>query len=309
MHGQTVVLTGASDGIGRAAARMYVRAGALVVMIGRNEAKTVAAAQSIMSECGRRTVTCEIADLSRQDAVRDLAARLRARLPRIHVLANNAGAMFLEREVTAEGMERTFALNHLSYFTLTLLLLDQLTAAATVGAPARIVNVSSRAHRDARLDLDDLQLTRDFRGWRAYANSKLCNILFTRALAARLKPSRVVAHSMHPGVVSTRFAVNNGRRGRLLRGLMDVIAISPERGADTLVWLSHAPEALSDSGSYWVRRRRRDPSADALRDADGERLWTESAMCANIDADALTRGARMVGDVAQDASVGAHAPQ
>ncbi len=291
MHGRTVVLTGASDGIGRAAARLYVRAGASVVMIGRNEAKTVAAAQSIMSECGRRTVTWEIADLSRQDAIRDLAARLRARLPSIHVLANNAGAMFFERELTAEGLERTFALNHLNYFTLTMLLLDRMAAAATAGEPARIINMSSRAHRDARLDLDDLQLTRDFGGWRAYANSKLCNILFTRALARRLDASRVVVHSMHPGVVSTRFAVNNGRRGRMMRGLMDVIAISPVRGADTLLWLSHEPDALRGSGDYWVRRQRRVPSAAALRDADGERLWAESAALARVDATARVREA------------------
>jgi NAD(P)-dependent dehydrogenase (short-subunit alcohol dehydrogenase family) len=244
-----------------------------------------------MTESGTRAVSWEIADLSRQDAVRDLATRLRARLPRIHVLANNAGAMFLDRAETAEGLERTFTLNHLNYFTLTMLLLDRLAAAATSGAPARILSVSSRAHRDARLNLDDLQMKRTFSGWRAYANSKLCNILFTRALARRLDPSRAVAHSLHPGVVSTRFGVNNGRRGRVLRGLMDVIAISPARGADTLVWLSHASAALSDSGSYWVRRTRRLPSEAAQSDVDSERLWMASSALAGVDADALIRDA------------------
>jgi NAD(P)-dependent dehydrogenase (short-subunit alcohol dehydrogenase family) len=280
-------VTGASDGIGRAAVHAFVRAGASVLMVGRNEAKTAAAAGAIMSATGRRTVTWEIADLSRQEAVRDLAFRLRERLSEVHVLVNNAGALFVDREVTSEGLERTFALNHLQYFSLSLLLLDRLAAAARPGEPARIVSVSSRAHRGARVDFDDLQLARGFRAWRAYANSKLCNILFTRALASRMDPDLVVAHALHPGVVSTRFAGANGRRGRLMRRIMDIVSITPEEGADTLVWLATADAARRESGGYWVKRTRTAPSTAALDDVAAERLWQASIALSGLDADAL----------------------
>ena len=261
-------------------------------MVGRNEAKTRAAANAIMSETGRRDITWAIADLSRQDAVRELALRLREAHPQIHVLANNAGAMFLERQETVDGLEQTFALNHLSYFTLALQLLPSLYAAGAPGAPARVVNVSSRAHENAKLDLDDLQLTRGFGGWRAYANSKPCNIWFTRSLSRRLDTTRVVTHAMHPGVVSTRFATNNGRMGRLLRGLMDVVSITPDAGADTLVWLSGADDAARDSGHYWQKRRLRTPSRTAQRDDWAETLWARSATLAGLDADLLLQQAR-----------------
>ncbi len=291
-HDHVVVVTGASDGIGRAAVRRYAKEGARVVMVGRNEAKTRAAANAIMSETGRRDITWAIADLSRQDAVRDLATRLREEHPRIHVLANNAGAMFLDRRETIDGLEQTFALNHLSYFTLTLRLLPALYAASVVGGPARVINVSSRAHENARVDLDDLQLTRHFGGWRAYANSKLFNIWFTRSLSRRLDTTRVVTHSMHPGVVSTRFATNNGRMGRLLRGLMDVVSITPDQGADTLVWLSGADEATRESGRYWRKRTAQTPSRTARRDDWAEILWARSSTLAGLDADGLAQQAR-----------------
>ncbi|WP_411280112.1 SDR family NAD(P)-dependent oxidoreductase [Gemmatimonas sp.] len=295
LEGKTVVVTGASDGIGKAAVRAYVAAGASVVMVGRNEAKTAAAAHAIMSDLGDpargRPITWEIADLSRQEAVHDLADRLLARLPRIDVLANNAGAMFLERQVTPDGFERTFALNHLSYFTLTMRLLVPLMASAQPGAPARVLSVSSRAHENAHPVLDDLQLARKFGGWTQYANSKLYNIWFTRALARRLDPSCVVTQSLHPGVVSTRFATNNGRVGRLLRRVMDVVSVTPTQGADTLVWLAHAPEARNGSGEYWVKRRRVIPSRTARDDVRAEQLWTTTSQLTGLDADQLIRDA------------------
>ncbi len=291
LAGKTVVVTGGSDGIGRAAVRQYVEAGASVVIVGRNAAKTAAAAASIMSDTGRRAVTWEIADLARQSEVRDLAERLLARLPRIDILANNAGALFLEYETTTEGFERTFALNHLNYFTLTLLLIDRLAGSARTGAPSRVLNVSSRAHKNARTDLRDLQLQRDFRGWRAYANSKLYNVWFTRVLATRLDAARVVTHALHPGVVSTRFATNNGGAGRLLRRVMDVMAVTPDQGADTLVWLSYAHEAIESTGEYWVRRARTIPSRHARNDSAAEQLWTASARLSGLDADRILHDA------------------
>jgi retinol dehydrogenase 12 len=288
LAGKTIVVTGASDGIGRAAVEAFAAAGAQVVMVGRSDAKTAQAARAIMGATGSRTITWEIADLSRQDAVRDLAQRLRDRLPRIDVLVNNAGALFVERTMTAEGLEQTFALNHLAYFSLTLLLLDRLAAAAQPAAPARVLCVSSRAHREARLRLDDLQGATQYRSWRAYANSKLANVLFAKALAARVDPTRIVVHSLHPGVVSTRFAVtNNGRRGRLIRRIMDVVSIPPRDGADTLVWLAHDPAALAGSGDYWVKRARIAPSNAALDPHLADGLWEASAALAGLDAAAI----------------------
>lgn len=291
LSGRTVVVTGGSDGIGRAAVRALVGAGAEVVMLGRNRAKTAAAASAIMSETGRRMVHWEVADLSRRDELREVADRLRERLPRIDVLVNNAGALFLEREVTADGLERTLALNHLAYFALTLRLLDRLAAAAAPGQPARVLVVSSRAHQNARLDIDDLQLVRGYGGWRAYANSKLCNVLFARSLAARLDPAAVVVHALHPGLVATRFAANNGAAGRFIRRLMDLAAITPEQGADTVAWLAQDPTGAASSGDYWVRRQRVVPSRAAQDDALAERLWHESARLTGIDAEAVIHAA------------------
>ena len=287
MEGKTIVVTGASDGIGRAAVRALAAAGAFVVMVGRNEAKTAAAARAIMGEIGLHRISWEIADLSRQEAVHDVANRLRQRLPSIDILVNNAGAVFLQRQVTAEGIERTFALNHLAYFTLTLRLLDLLVAAAAPGQPARVLCVASRAHARARLVLDDLQVAQSYTGWRAYANSKLANVLFTRALAARIDSAKVVVHAMHPGVVSTRFGLNNGRRGRLMRRVMDVVAITPDAGVDTLVWLCSSSTAGGTSGDYWVARTPVQPSEAARNPALANALWTRSAALTHLDADAL----------------------
>ena len=142
---------------------------------------------------------------------------------------------------------------------------------------------------DARFSLDDLQMTRDYNGIRAYANSKLCNVLFTSALARRLDQSRIVTHALHPGVVSTRFATNNGTRGRVLRWIMDLVSISPDAGADTITWLAEAPDALHTSGDYWVKRARLTPSKAARDTQLAEGLWQASAALAKLDADALVR--------------------
>ena len=291
LAGRLIVVTGASDGVGKAATRAFARDGAEVVMIGRNEAKTVAAARAIMSETGSRTVYWQIADLSEQDSIRELATRLRATYQKVDVLANNAGAMFFDRALTRDGLERTFALNHISYALLTALLLPCLSAAATPGKPARVISVASRAHRDARPDLDDLQGALRFGAWRAYANSKLFNIWFTRSLAQRVDATRLSVQSLHPGVVKTRFATNNGRLGRVFRRFMDLNSITPEKGADTLVWLASAPEALEHQGGYWVRRTLTEPSKFARDDARRERFWRQTSTLLQLDLDAAVRDA------------------
>lgn len=289
LDGRTVVVTGASDGIGRAATHAMVALGAQVVMLGRNEAKTAAAARSIMSATGLRAgdvraITWHIADLSRQEAVHEVADVLLARHPRLDVLVNNAGALFMQREVTSEGLERTFALDHLSYLTLTARLLPALAAAATPGAPSRVICVASRAHEDARIDLDDLQGVRSYRGWRAYANAKLGNVWTARTFGALLDPAQIVVHAMHPGVVKTRFAVNNGWVGRTMRRIMDLRSVTPEQGADTVVWLASAPTAIASTGGYWLKRTAKQPSRLARDDAKRLVHWERSLAVAQLDA-------------------------
>lgn len=291
LAGRLIVVTGASDGVGKAASRAFAQGGAEVVMIGRNEAKTVAAARAIMSETGSRTVYWQIADLSEQESVRELAARIRVTYEKVDVLANNAGAMFFDRSLTRDGLERTFALNHMSYALLTALLLPCLSRASAAGTPARVISVASRAHRDARPDLDDLQSALRFGAWRAYANSKLFNIWFTRALAQRVDVKRLSVQALHPGVVKTRFATNNGRLGRMFRRVMDLNSVTPEKGADTLVWLASAPEALEHQGAYWVRRAFTEPSRLARDDARRERFWRQTSTLLQLDMDAAVREA------------------
>lgn len=293
LAGRTVVITGASDGIGKVAAHRLAAMGAHVVIIGRDKLKTAKVAHQIGLSGVSGTVSYDVADLSVQQNVRELAERLLDRLPSIDVLINNAGAIFSERQLTTDGFERTFALNHLAYFTLTLLLLPHIWAAASSGNPARIINVASRAHEDADLDLSDLQSKRSFRAWRTYNNSKLENILFTRALSRRLLPERVVVHSLHPGLVASQFGVSsNGLWGRAMRVAMNLRSITPERGSDTIVHLATSDEATSSSGLYWNECKAVAPSLAAQNDDDAERLWQESARLTGLDADQIVRSSQ-----------------
>jgi retinol dehydrogenase 12 len=267
MKGKVCVVTGATSGIGKAAATALARLGATVVLVGRDRGRTEAAAAEIGSESAPPP-RAEIADLSSLAQVRELAERL-AGLERIDVLINNAGLVLGERRVSPDGFEHVFALNHLAPFLLTNLLLPKLTASA----PARVVTVTSDAHSAARLDLADPNLERGWDSWRSYANSKLANILFTRELARRLDGTGVTANCAHPGVVRTGF----GRDARPLLKLGITIArpfmLSPGRGADTIVYLASSPDVADQSGGYYVKRRRREPSA-AARDATAAReLW------------------------------------
>ena len=210
----------------------------------------------------------EIADLAAMEQVRALAGRL-ASLERIDVLINNAGLVLGEHRVTKDGFEHVFAVNHLAPFLLTNLLLPKLTGSA----PARVVTVTSDAHSAASLDLDDPSLEHGWNSWRSYANSKLANILFTRELARRLDGTGVTANCAHPGVVRTGF----GREGKPLLRLGTTIArpffLSPERGADTIVYLASSPDVAGETGGYYVKRQRREPSAAARDEAAARKLW------------------------------------
>lgn len=267
MKGKVCVVTGATSGIGKAAAAALARLGATIVLVGRDRGRTEAAAAEI-GAVSASPPQAEIADLASLEQVRGLAERL-AGLERIDVLINNAGLVLHERRTTPDGFEHVFALNHLAPFLLTSLLLPKLTASA----PARVVTVTSDAHSAARLDLSDPNLERGWDSWRSYANSKLANILFTRELARRLDGTGVTANCAHPGVVRTGF----GRDARPLLRLGITIArpfmLSPERGADTIVYLASSPDVADQTGGYYVKRQRREPSAAARDDAAARELW------------------------------------
>jgi NAD(P)-dependent dehydrogenase (short-subunit alcohol dehydrogenase family) len=273
MEGKVCLVTGATSGIGLVTALELARQGACVVLVGRSHQKLDAALQQIRAETGSQQVEALLADLSVQQQVRDLARQFQERHQHLDVLVNNAGGMWLKRERTADGIERTFAVNHLAYFLLTNLLLDVLKASA----PAHVVSVSSAAHKRATLDFDNLQGERSYRGWRQYCRSKLMNLLFSYELARRLEGTGVTANALHPGFVATGFAGNNGWRGRLIQLAARLFGLSVEQGARTVVSLASSPEVAGVSGRYFVRERAVDSSRASYDEAAAKRLWQVSA--------------------------------
>lgn len=272
MVGRTVVITGATDGIGRITAERLAQRGARVAIVGRNPAKVSATVSEIARAApDAPEITAVIADLSVQAEVRRAAAELDAALPAVDVLVNNAGAIYAEHEQSADGVERTMALNHIGYFLFTKHMLPALRR----GAAARIVVVASEAHRGAALHLDDLLFRhRRWTSWGAYCESKLANIMFTYALARRLRGTGITANCLHPGFVQSQFGSGGGFASVMLRLAMRVAAISVERGAETSVFLAADRSVAARSGEYFdkcaVRR-----SSDASYDAEAqEALWT-----------------------------------
>ena len=272
MNGKVCVVTGASSGIGKAASLALARLGADVILVCRDKARGEAALAEVGAVAPASIRQLELADLSSLRDVRELAGRL-SRLDRLDVLINNAGLVLARRQVSADGFEYTFALNHLAPFLLTGLLREKLAASA----PARVITVSSAAHRAARLDLADLQLTGHFNGWRAYANSKLANILFTRELAIRLTGTGVTANCVHPGTVNTRFGRDGSSMPRFRRGIGRRFLLSAAQGADTVVYLASSPDVAGATGGYYIKRRLRAPSGAARDPATARRLWAISA--------------------------------
>jgi retinol dehydrogenase 12 len=267
VSGEVCVVTGATSGIGRATAAALARRGAQVVLVGRDRVRGEAAAAQVAA-AGGPTPRLEVADLASMGQVRSLAERLAA-LGRIDVLVNNAGLLAGERRVTADGLDEVFAVNHLAPFLLTNLLLGQLAAAGS----GRVITVTSDAHAAARLDLDDLQLEHGWQSWRAYANSKLANILFTRELARRLEGGAVTANCAHPGLVRTRFGRETRLPMRAAVTLARPFMLSPRRGARTIVYLATSSEVAGATGGYYARSQLREPSPAARDDAVARRLW------------------------------------
>jgi NAD(P)-dependent dehydrogenase (short-subunit alcohol dehydrogenase family) len=273
MSPPVVVLTGATRGIGAAAAVELARRGAEVALVGRDEQRVHATADAARA-VSSAVVHEHVADLTRMADVRRLAAELLDAHPRIDVLANNAGAMFTQRRETDEGLEQTFALNHASVFLLTTLLLDRLTA----DGGGRVVTTASDAHKGADLDLDDLQwAARRFRSTQVYGTSKLENILFTRELAKRSLGTGLSVNCFHPGVVRTGFGKNDGVLARALLTTIGPFLRTPAKGARSLVWLALDPAAATLDGAYVVDERAQEPSAAARDDVLAEALWERTA--------------------------------
>ncbi len=273
MTGRTCMITGATSGIGQAAALDLARLGASLVLVGRNPERGERALKEVRRASRVGDVTLLLADLSSQSEIRSLAADFLATGRPLHVLLNNAGVINLRREESGDGIETTFAVNHLAYFLLTRLLIERLKESA----PARVVNVASDAHRGAgRLDFDDLESRRRYSPMRVYGKSKLANILFTRELARRLEGTGVTANCMHPGFVGSNFAKNNGLLAVAAMKLLQPFARSPEKGAETAVYLCSSPKVEGVTGEYFQDCKPHEPRAFALDDEDARRLWEVS---------------------------------
>jgi NAD(P)-dependent dehydrogenase (short-subunit alcohol dehydrogenase family) len=274
--GKRVVLTGATNGIGLAGAKRLVRLGAEVAIVARSPERAKAALSLITSAQPDSAVDVFIADLSAQDDVRRLAAEIRQRYDHLDVLINNAGAVYSSRQLTRDGIEVTWALNHLAPFLLTTMLLDLLTSSP----PARIITTSSAYHQSARIPFDDLNADRGYgaMGYDRYGQTKLANILFTSELARRTEGTGVTANCFHPGFVNTGFGTGTSTGGwmRALMRVSHLFARPPDKGAETLVWLADAPEVAHISGWYFVDQRLKSPSAAARDPEAARRLWVVS---------------------------------
>jgi NAD(P)-dependent dehydrogenase (short-subunit alcohol dehydrogenase family) len=272
-----IMVTGATAGIGLATARGIAQQGATVIIVGRSLDRSRAAVELIKAQTGNPRVDFLVADLSLQGEVRRLAEQIKERYARLHVLVNNAGGVFLNGQVSQDGIEMTLALNHLAYYLLTRSLYNLLQASA----PARIVNVASVAHLGARIDFPNLQ----FSGWKGYKRSKLANILFTYELARRLDGTGVTANALSPGVVASNFGMNNRGPFPLIKPLVDLFALSNERGAETSIYLACSPEAEGVTGKYFTRCRPRASSAASYDRTAAAELWALSARMTGLAAD------------------------
>jgi len=274
MQGKTVLVSGATNGIGKQSALELAKMGAQVVIIGRNKTKTEETLREIQSASANKDVHALIADLSSMAEVRRVAADFRKQFSRLDVLLNNAGAVFASRQETVDGYEMTFALNHLSYFLLTNLLLDMVKASA----PSRIVNVSSDAQTSDALNFDDLQNKQSYGmgGFRAYAQSKLMNVMFTYELARRLAGTGVTVNALHPGVVNTGFGRNNKGLMLVAMNVLSLFTIKAEDGAKTSIYLASSPEVQGVTGKYFDKSKPKQSPAVSYDEAAQKRLWDVS---------------------------------
>ena len=271
MKSKTILTTGANSGIGKATAMGLAKLEAKIIMVCRNEKKGVAAMEEIIASTNNKNITLEICDLSSQQQIKQLAERIQLKHKSLDVLINNAGAVFSEYKLTEDGIERTWAVNYLSYFLLTNLLLDLLKSAPKV----RIINVASDGHKNAKIQFDDPGLKNHFFGLKAYGQSKLANIMFTYHLARQLEGANITVNSLHPGGVATPIGQKSEsllyRLGWTL--FMKTFAMTPEEGAATSIFLASASEVEGISGKYWEKCKPIKSSPLSYDMEQQERLW------------------------------------
>jgi retinol dehydrogenase 12 len=278
MRGKTVVVTGGTSGIGEVAAVALAKLGARIVLVARDKFRGDATLARLRDSAPDIAHSVHFADLLRLAEMKRVATEIADREPRIDVLINNAGAMFAKRRLTEDRLERTFALNHMAYFVMTAGLRDRLLASS----PARIINTASAAHQEATLDFNDLQSAKSFGARKAYGQSKLCNILFTRELARRLQGTGITANCLHPGFVATRFGDQSGGLISHLVWFAKSFAISPDKGAETIIYLASSPDVRETTGQYFYKSAPAMPSAAAQDDRAALLLWQRSATLAGM---------------------------
>ncbi len=272
MQGKIVLITGASNGIGKETGRVMARLGATTLLAGRNHSKIIATANEFYAETGNRQVVPLAADLSSLAEVNRLAKEILSRYNRLDVLVNNAGAVFMGRQTSQDGYEMTLALNHLAPFLLTHLLMPALNASLS----ARIINVSSEAHRGTHIDLDNLQNDHGYSGWRAYSQSKLANIYFTYGLAAYVDGANITANCLHPGFVATNFGRSNGGIYDPVFRIAQIAAISPKVSAQAVAYLATSPDLEGETARYFNLARETRSSEISYDMNIARHLWNAS---------------------------------
>jgi NAD(P)-dependent dehydrogenase (short-subunit alcohol dehydrogenase family) len=272
MKDKVVMITGANSGIGKAASLALAKMGATVVMVARNKERGEAARSEIIRKSQNSSVDLLLADLSSLESVRQLATDFREKYSELHVLINNAGLFNQRRRVTADGYENTFATNYLAPFLLTNLQLDLLKA----NAPSRIINVSSVGHYNGHIDFDDLNLEKDYGGWKAYGQSKLALVLFTHELAKKLQGTGVTVNAVHPGTVATNIWTRPFGPAGFIMALPKLFMTSPEKGAETIVYLASSPDAKGLNGEYLEKLKVKKSSDESYNEEIAQRLWDVS---------------------------------
>jgi len=278
LSGKTCMVTGANSGIGEQVALGLAKMGAKVVIVCRDSSKGDVARKEIAGASGNNSVELMVCDLASLTSVRQLAEKFKDSHDRLHVLVNNAGLIMGKRVLTADNLETTFEVNYLSHFLLTMLLLDTLKASS----PSRIVNVTSDAHFSGKMDFDDLQEEKNYGAMRSYSQSKLAQVLFTHELAKKLEGTRVTVNAVHPGVVRTRWGDEGGALAigiKLARPFM----ISPEKGAETVLYLASSPDVEGITGKFWTKKHEKPSSKESYDENEARLLWITSAKLANVN--------------------------